>query len=238
MKILAITQKTNNQRFQQNQGISPLNQTPKYDSVSFGIRKPKLNLLEPELQEKLRLLRTKFLGLLRTGSGEAAVYKFSQDAYKADRKSTDLLKALVLSEDAQGNSFCKLALDKGQPSLAECMVDLAKCLDEHSQQYFVLSANQKGDSLMKTVLEKSGTHEYFEHMAIHFLEFAAQVAPRFVIKQEIPEVLSKRGDFSAVSRAIANNSRELTKSKRLAFLEKYNQDGVNDRLIAWVNRQR
>ena len=43
--------------------------------------------------------------------------------------------------------------------------------------------------------------------------------------------------FDGISKAIAGNSRELTKPKRLAFLEKYNHDGVNDRLIEWVKSQ-
>lgn len=201
--------------------------------MSFGLRKPDLRPLETKLQAKLELLRTKFFELLRDGR-EEAVYNFAEEAYKVDQKSRDFLTALVLSEDAEGNSFCKIAVDKGQPYLAQCMVDFAKDFDRHSQQYFVLSANKKGDSLLKSVLEKSETPQ----MAINFLDFAAQVAPRWVIQQKIPEALSKRADFSTVSNAIASNSRKLTKPKLLAFLEKYNQDGVNDRLIALVNRQR
>lgn len=238
MRIFAITQKINSQRFQQNQNVTTINQAPKYDSVSFGLRKPNLRPLVPILQDKLELFRTRFMELLREG-GEEAVYNFSEAAHKVDQKSRDFLTALVLSEDAQGNSFCKLALDQGRPALAECMVDFARGItDKHSQQYFVLSTNQKGHSLMQTVLEKAGTNEDFEHMAINFLDIAALVAPRSVINQKIPEALLKRGDFSIISKTIASNSGELTKPKRLAFLEKYNRNGVNDQLITWIKDQK
>ena len=146
MKIFAITQNSNNQRFQQTQNSTVITQTPKYDSISFGLRKPNLRPLEPKLQGKLEFFRGEFLRLLDNGE-EEAIYNFADNVHKVDQNSRAFLNALVLSEDAEGNSFFKLALNKGKPYLAECMIDFARgIIDKHSQQYFVLSTNKKGDS--------------------------------------------------------------------------------------------
>lgn len=235
MKILALTQTTRNQKIQQNQGISPVNQTPKYDSVSFGIGLPPKAMEKLQLLKDLEIMRVKLLKLLTEGGTDDAVGNFLKEADELGTKSPDFVKEFVLSKDDKGNSLCQLALEKGQHAIASDFVwSASRIYDESVQRAFVLSKNQNGDALFDTILKNHGN---WTSMLFAFLETAAKVAPHEVLQREFPEVLTKKTNFSMVNFRIATN-RGITKEEKLAFLRKYNHNGSNDVYIEEVGNMK
>lgn len=124
MKILAITQRPNNQRFQQTQNVTTINQAPKYDSVSFGMAKLHDDGLIRIVRE---ILSREFVRYLITGDNSNAMKVI--ESLKTKQSSATLQKAFVeltdFTDGITSSSHFGLALEWKQPDVALEVLKLA-----------------------------------------------------------------------------------------------------------------
>lgn len=148
MRILAINQKINNskqQLLQQNQGISLINQAPKYDSTSFGMAKMPAGVLDHTARlAELEAFYASFRELISEGDEVPATF-----FQELRRKSPDFQKAFVLKHDDELDTPFSQALWHYVPDTATRILNIVKGLDPQTKSTFALWRNSGGHSHMK-----------------------------------------------------------------------------------------
>jgi len=235
MKILAITSKINNkpfenQSFQQNQRVTSVNQTPKYDTVSFGMAKLAPSALDNlNLLNEVRAASKEFIGHLTCDAGEKTS-KAIDFLEGLKSKSNGFKNEFALLQDTDGNSQFNVALYHNQPETAKSFLEFVKGLGKETQEKFAVLQNTDGNSQFNYAL-----YQNQPETAKSFLEFAVDVAPKEVLKYEIPEAITTGESFMPIAIKMAG-SEQLSKAETLEFLTKYNSNGNLQDLITIVEQ--
>lgn len=181
---------------------------------------------------------------LQDGDGNTAFNNtFSQLQTNVARKILESVKGLKESNQEYFTSLVnydnkthfQMALEAREPEIASDILEIAKGLGNKAKKVFI-THKETGEYLPKEGISHFETAaERYPQIALDFLDFALDIAPKEIPSFKIPHNASL--DFNQTTAKKVLACEKLEPFEKLTFLQKNNKEGRFDAMIAELEKQ-